>query len=93
MPNSHNTPSEKSTKAVTTTGDFHCMYCFNNDLTKSHSETVHTGDAESYEGYEDWFCCHICRDAGEPCETFFKIPFPEKEAADTPARIEPAGSY
>lgn len=52
-----------------------CMYCGRDD-TKGHWECVHTGDEESFEGWEDWFCCHVCRDAGLPCETFYKIPFP-----------------
>jgi hypothetical protein len=52
-----------------------CMYCGADD-TKGNWECVHTGDEESFEGWEDWFCCHVCRDAAKPCETFHKIPFP-----------------
>jgi hypothetical protein len=51
------------------------MYCGSDDL-KGHWECVHTGDEESLDGYEDWFCCHVCRDAGLPCETFHKTPIP-----------------
>lgn len=54
-----------------------CMYCLR-DGTLGHWETVHTGDEESLDGYEDWFCCHPCRDAGLPCETFHRIPIPDK---------------
>lgn len=56
-----------------------CMYC-SRDGTHGHWECVHTGDEESYEGWEEWFCCHVCRDAGLPCETFHKIPFPPELA-------------
>lgn len=52
-----------------------CMYCGADDL-KGHWECIHTGDEESLDGYEDWFCCHVCRDARLPCETFHKIPIP-----------------
>lgn len=48
-----------------------CMYCGSED---GHSEMVETHDSESKDGWEDWFCCHPCRDAGKPCETFFRIP-------------------
>jgi len=48
-----------------------CMYCQGD---KGHWEQVHTGDLESKDGYEDWFCCHDCRDKDEPCETFHRIP-------------------
>lgn len=54
-------------------GDLSCMYCGGK---QGHSERVHTGDEESLDGWEDWFCCHPCRDAGEPCETFHRI-YPE----------------
>ena len=23
--------------------------------------------------WEIWYCCHLCRDKNEPCETFFPI--------------------
>lgn len=49
----------------------YCQYC---ESTEGHSEQVKTGDLESKDGWEDWFCCHACRDAGKPCETFFRIP-------------------
>jgi hypothetical protein len=56
---------------VSTDGDsLSCMYCGG---TEGHSETVHTGDDQSEGGYEDWFCCHACRDAGRPCDTFHRI--------------------
>jgi hypothetical protein len=48
-----------------------CMYCFG---TVGHDELLHTGDESSLDAWEWWFCCHRCRDAGEPCETFIKIP-------------------
>jgi hypothetical protein len=35
-----------------------------------HSEVVTTNDPE-LGSREEWFCCHKCRDAGEPCETFY----------------------
>lgn len=46
-----------------------CMYC---GSSTGQSELVYTGDFESSEGYEVWFCCHGCRNHGRPCETFFK---------------------
>lgn len=51
--------------------DLSCQFCGGSD---GHSEQVHTGDLESKGGWEDWFCCHPCRDAGQPCETFHRIP-------------------
>lgn len=50
--------------------DMHCGYC---NGTKGHEELIHTGDENSLDGWEWWFCCHACRDKGEPCETFFQI--------------------
>ena len=48
-----------------------CMYCGG---TEGHSEVLHTGDNESPKsGFDVWFCCHPCRDAGKPCETFHAI--------------------
>ena len=49
-----------------------CMHC---DGTDGHDEEVWTGDAgyDDKSGFEVWFCCHACRDAGQPCETFFPI--------------------
>jgi hypothetical protein len=46
------------------------MYC---GSTEGHSEVVDTGDPESFEGFENWLCCHNCRDKKLPCETFHKI--------------------
>ena len=48
-----------------------CTYCGGFD---GHSELVQTGDTESLEGWEVWFCCHPCRDKQMPCETFHNIP-------------------
>jgi hypothetical protein len=56
-----------------------CQYCSG---TEGHSEMVRTGDLESKDGWEYWFCCHACRDAGQPCETFHRIP---KDAAISPS--------
>lgn len=47
-----------------------CMFCGSRE---GHSELLFTGDFESMEGFEVWFCCHPCRDAGEACETFHRI--------------------
>lgn len=47
-----------------------CMYC---GSIEGHSEVVDTGDPESFKGFENWFCCHNCRDKKLPCETFHKI--------------------
>lgn len=55
-----------------------CMYCGSNE---GHWERTYTGDEESLDGWEDWFCCHPCRDAGQPCETFHRIPIPPSETA------------
>lgn len=49
-----------------------CMYCFNNDIAKSDLEYVRVLDHPPTWGV--WFCCHICRDKGLPCETFFPAP-------------------
>jgi hypothetical protein len=49
--------------------ELYCMYCHG---TIGHSEYVFTGDEDSENGHEYWFCCHACRDAGLPCETFHK---------------------
>jgi len=49
----------------------HCQFCHGKD---GHSEDVSTKDSESEDGWERWFCCHTCRDAGLPCETFFIYP-------------------
>lgn len=53
--------------------DAACQHCLGGAQT-GEWETVYTGDEESLGGYEDWFCCHTCRDAGLPCETFHRIP-------------------
>lgn len=47
-----------------------CMYCGSDE---GHAELLHTGDNESLDGFEVWFCCHACRDAGQPCETFHRL--------------------
>lgn len=54
----------------------HCMYCRSSE---GYAELLYTGDQESMEGFEVWFCCHRCRDAGQACETFYRIPT-EKES-------------
>ncbi len=52
--------------------DTHCMECGSRD---GHTEELYTGatDTELHSGWEVWFCCHPCRDADKPCETFFPI--------------------
>lgn len=57
-----------------------CMYCGG---TRGHGERVQTDSAESLDGWEDWFCCHDCRDAGKPCETFHAIPIARATHTDT----------
>ena len=47
-----------------------CQYCGCDD---GYWEQVYTGNEESQNGWEDWFCCHSCRNVGQPCETFFHI--------------------
>jgi hypothetical protein len=47
-----------------------CMYCGGDE---GRIELLDTGDADSLDGFEVWFCCHACRDAGEPCETFHRL--------------------
>jgi len=47
-----------------------CMHC---DMADGHWERVWTGDVDSRDGFEDWYCCHACRDAGLPCDTFHRI--------------------
>jgi hypothetical protein len=49
-----------------------CMHCGG---TAGHDEEVWTGDAcyDDKSGFEVWFCCHACRDAVQPRETFFPI--------------------
>ena len=48
-----------------------CMHCGGTD---GHTEVVHTGDSESMDGCELWFCCKACNEDNTPCETFFIIP-------------------
>lgn len=48
-------------------GNCTCQYCGGKN---GHDELVMTGDEQSLGGWEVWFCCHDCRDKGEPCETF-----------------------
>lgn len=52
-----------------------CIYCGSGD---GQWERIYTGNEESQDGWEDWFCCHPCRDAGKPCETFFHISIDQK---------------
>ena len=49
-----------------------CMHC---DGAAGHDEEVWTGHKgeDELSGFEIWLCCHACRDAGRPCETFFPI--------------------
>jgi hypothetical protein len=52
-----------------------CMHC---GVDEGHDEVVWTGDdAEDCggkkSGWEVWFCCHPCRDANRPCETFYPL--------------------
>jgi len=51
------------------------LFCIHCDGTDGHDEEVWTGDRgdDDKSGFEVWFCCHACRDAGLPCETFFPI--------------------
>lgn len=50
--------------------DARCMYCGSDE---GHCEVLHTGAIESLDGVEIWFCCHACKDAGLPCETFHRL--------------------
>lgn len=52
-----------------------CTHC---GASEGHEEVVWTGDdGEDYggkkTGWELWFCCHACRDADQPCETFYPL--------------------
>jgi hypothetical protein len=49
-----------------------CLHCGGSD---GMDEEIWTGvDGEDdMSGYELWFCCFTCRDAGLPCETFYPI--------------------
>lgn len=48
-----------------------CQFCGGHN---GHDEHVCTNDREGdNSGWDVWFCCHDCRDKGEPCETFFPI--------------------
>lgn len=53
--------------------DHPCMYCASSN---GHWERIYTGDRESLDGWEDWYCCHVCRDSGHACETFHRITEP-----------------
>ncbi len=64
--------------------DVRCMCCGSDE---GQSEVLHTGDRESLDGFEVWFCCHACRDAGQPCETFHRLEEPHKPA-DVRATLE-----
>lgn len=47
--------------------ELYCIHCgIKYDLHNGHWEYVDT-----LEAIEIWYCCHSCRDKGEPCETFF----------------------
>lgn len=50
----------------------YCMYC---EGTVGHEEIVWTGNdsEDNKSGWEVWFCCHVCRDKNDPCETFWPI--------------------
>lgn len=50
--------------------DIRCCECLGED---GHDEVLWTGDDQSVDGFEIWFCCHACRDAGKPCETFIRL--------------------
>lgn len=58
---------------------FYCIHCdtpYDNsgnyhDSGTGHWEYVNTGNYKS-KYTEIWYCCHICRDNNEPCETFFE---------------------
>jgi hypothetical protein len=45
----------------------HCNTAY--DLRCGHWEYIGTGGGKE----EIWYCCHICLDKGEPCETFIEI--------------------
>jgi len=49
-----------------------CIHC---DGRIGHSQEVWTGNRgeDDKSGWEVWFCCHPCRDADRPCETFSPI--------------------
>lgn len=47
-----------------------CMNCGGSD---GWSQIEYTGDYESLDGFEVWFCCSACSAAGRPCETFHHI--------------------
>lgn len=58
---------------VTKYPDLICQFCGGSN---GHAEEV-VCEVDQYFplGLAVWFCCHDCRDQGEPCETF--IPFTE----------------
>lgn len=62
-------PKPDYSKAPTLT----CQFCGGRD---GHEQVLETHDFvdDDSSGQEYWFCCHPCRDAGQPCETFYKIP-------------------
>ncbi len=47
-----------------------CMFCGGYE---GRTELLDTGDTESLDGFEVWFCCYACRDEGQPCETFHQL--------------------
>jgi hypothetical protein len=51
------------------------VVCTHRGAVEGHEEVVWTcDDGEDYggkkAGWEIWLCCHACRDANQPCETF-----------------------
>jgi hypothetical protein len=57
--------------------EIRCCECGGDD---GHTEFLYTGDEMSVDGFEIWFCCHTCRDASRPCETFIRLVPPEPES-------------
>jgi hypothetical protein len=51
------------------------VVCMNCDASEGHEEVVWTGEdyGGKKTGWEVWFCCHACRDANLPCETFYPL--------------------
>lgn len=49
-----------------------CMYCGTPYDNRGNHCDIGTGHWEYNTTTEIWYCCHICRDNNEPCETFFE---------------------
>lgn len=51
---------------------YSCQFCGG---TLGKTEEVWTGarDSDADSGFEVWFCCDVCLESGQPCETFFPI--------------------